>query len=342
MSLATKDLDYSLPDDLVARYPISQRDESRLLVVDRATGSLSHTRFKALPEYLSPGDCMVVNRTRVRHARTLGRRASGGKVEILWVRPEADCWQAMVKPGGRLKPGEIVVLDSGDKVEIVNSGQEGEARVRLLSSEDPEALLDRIGTVPLPPYLKRDANPDDASWYQTVYARETGAVAAPTAGLHFTPELLEQLQHTGVKKADVLLHVGPGTFRPVRTEWVSDHKLDSEWYAISAEAHRIMADAKSRGRPIVAVGTTTVRALESAAARNQRGTTCEGWTDLLITPPFQFQMTDHLITNFHLPRSSLLALVAAFCGKDLTMEAYRTAVAERYRFYSYGDAMLIL
>jgi S-adenosylmethionine:tRNA ribosyltransferase-isomerase len=342
MSLATKDLDYSLPDELIARYPSQQRDLSRLLVVDRATGSLSHTRFVALPDYLSPGDCMVINRTRVRNARTLGRRKSGGRVEVLWIRPDKDSWHAMVRPGQRLKSGEVVELDSGDQVEIVQPGQEGEARVRLLSTEDPEALLNRIGTVPLPPYLKRDAEHDDTFRYQTVYARETGAVAAPTAGLHFTPELLDRLHDAGVARADLLLHVGPGTFRPVRTECVSDHKLDSEWFSISAEAHRTVVNARSMGHRVVAVGTTTVRALESAAVRAHRQGSCEGWTDLFIAPPFEFKVTDHLITNFHLPRSSLLALVAAFCGLDLTMQAYRLAVAERYRFYSYGDAMLIL
>ncbi len=339
-ALLTSDLDYELPEDLVARYPVSERDDSRLLVIHRATQQWEHGRFRDLPDWLHAGDCLVLNRTRVRPARTFGKRASGGRVELLWLRREGPVWSALARPAGRLKPGERIELEGGLAISVVERAHDGLVKCTVPDGVDLEAWLDGHGHMPIPPYLGRDDEPSDRERYQTVFARESGAVAAPTAGLHFTPRVFETLSARGVGTRELLLHVGPGTFRPVTSERVTDHKLDPEWYHIPESSWRALQETREGGGRVVAVGTTVVRSLECAARTVPP--LLSGWSDLLISPPFDFGQVDALVTNFHLPRSSLLALVAAFAGLDLVREAYRAAVRERYRFYSYGDAMLIL
>ncbi len=338
------DFDYDLPQDLIAQQPLPERDASRLLVLDRASGRITHRGFRDLPSLLDPGDLLVVNRSRVFPARLLGRRAGGGAAEVLLVRRKPDgIWDALVRPGRRLRPGATVQV--ADDLTVRLEGAEPGSplrRVRLLAKDgDPEEALSRRGHVPLPPYIRRPDQPADRERYQTVYAREPGSVAAPTAGLHFTPALLEALAARGVERAEVVLHVGPGTFRPVEVEQVEEHRVDPEPCAIPAETAEALARARARGARVVAVGTTVTRTLESAAlvAGGVRAGSTE--TALVIVPGHRFQVVDALVTNFHLPRSSLLLLVAAFAGRDRILAAYAEAVRERYRFYSYGDAMLI-
>jgi S-adenosylmethionine:tRNA ribosyltransferase-isomerase len=343
MTLRTDALAYDLPPELIAQEPAPRRDESRLLVLHREADKIEHRRFRDLESFLAPGDCLALNTTRVRHARCLGRRASGGKVELLLIRPAGDGqWQALGKPAAKLRPGERVALEGDLDAEILAIEPGGRLRVRLAGSDDLEAALDQSGHVPLPPYIARPDGAADRERYQTVYADTLGAVAAPTAGLHFTPELLDRLAARGVRMARLVLHVGPGTFQPITTDFVHEHRLDREWYAVSARTRRLLADTKAAGGRIVAVGTTSVRTLETLARRPAETGACSGWADLLVSPPFEFKLVDAILTNFHLPRSSLLALVAAFAGLERTLATYRIAVEEQYRFYSYGDAMLIL
>jgi S-adenosylmethionine:tRNA ribosyltransferase-isomerase len=339
--------DYPLPPDLIAQEPLDRRDASRLLVLDRATGALSHRSFSNLPELLRPGDLLVTNRSRVVPARLLGRRAGGGVAEILLVRRhESELWEAMVRPGRRLRPGAVVDVAPGLRVRVEEPAPAGAAsplrRVRLLlDGLDADAALERHGHVPLPPYIRRPDEPADRERYQTVYARERGSVAAPTAGLHFTRELLERLRARGVELADLVLHVGPGTFRPVEVDDVRAHRVDPERFTIPAETVAAVERARAEGRRVVAVGTTVTRALESALDAAGRLRPGEGETDLVIVPGFPFRVVHTLVTNFHLPRSSLLLLVSAFAGRERVLAAYAEAVRERYRFYSYGDAMLV-
>jgi len=339
-TLVTDALAYHLPPELVARYPAGERDQSRLLVLDRQRGTWQHQAFGDLPNWLGPGDALVVNRTRVRQARTFGRRSSGGRIELLWLHPEGSGWKAMAKPAGRLRRGERLALDAGLCVTVTKPADHGLLQVEVPEDVNMEEWLELHGHVPLPPYLGREDEPLDRERYQTVFAREAGAVAAPTAGLHFTPRTFEALRARGVTTAELLLHVGPGTFRPIMTDRLSDHRVDPEWYRIPEPTWSLASTARSHGHRVVAVGTTVARALESAAL--PEAPALEGWTDLFISPPFAFRKVNTLLTNFHLPRSSLLALVAAFAGLDLVLAAYRAAVEEKYRFYSYGDAMLIL
>jgi len=338
------DFDYHLPPELIAQEPLEERDASRLLVLDRASGGISHHRFRELPSLLDPGDLLVVNRSRVFPARLLGRRAGGGDAEVLLVRRKPDgTWDALVRPGRRLRPGATVEVadDLTVRIEGVEPGSPLR-RVRLLARDvDLEATLSRRGHVPLPPYIRRPDQPADRERYQTVYARETGSVAAPTAGLHFTPALLEALTARGVERAEVVLHVGPGTFRPVEVEQVEEHRVDAEPCTIPREAAEALARARARGSRVVAVGTTVTRTLESAAQVGGGVGAGSTETALVIVPGHRFQVVDALVTNFHLPRSSLLLLVAAFAGRERILAAYAEAVRERYRFYSYGDAMLI-
>jgi len=338
------DFDYDLPQELIAQEPLEERDASRLLVLDRASGRISHHRFRELPSLLDPGDLLVVNRSRVFPARLLGRRAGGGDAEVLLVRRKPDgTWDALVRPGRRLRPGATVEVadDLTVRIEGVEPGSPLR-RVRLLARDvDLEATLSRRGHVPLPPYIRRPDQPADRERYQTVYARETGSVAAPTAGLHFTPALLEALTARGVERAEVVLHVGPGTFRPVEVEQVEDHRVDPEPCTIPAETAEALARARARGARVVAVGTTVTRTLESGALASGEVRAGSSETALVIVPGHRFQVVDALVTNFHLPRSSLLLLVAAFAGRERILAAYAEAVRERYRFYSYGDAMLI-
>jgi S-adenosylmethionine:tRNA ribosyltransferase-isomerase len=337
--------DYPLPPDLVAQEPLAQRDASRLLVLGRATGALSHRAFSDLPELLRNGDLLVTNRSRVFPARLLGRREGGGAAEILLVRRrEPTVWDAMVRPGRRLRAGSTVYVAEGFRVRVEDTPAPGGLRaVRLLlDGLDPDVALERHGHVPLPPYIRRADAPEDRERYQTVYARETGSVAAPTAGLHFTPELLDRLRGRGVERAEIVLHVGPGTFRPVEAADVREHRVDPERFTIPEETAAAIDRARAEGRRVVAVGTTATRALESAVDDAGRMRPGDGETDLVIVPGFRFRVVDALVTNFHLPRSSLLLLVSAFAGRERVLSAYAEAVRHRYRFYSYGDAMLVV
>jgi S-adenosylmethionine:tRNA ribosyltransferase-isomerase len=343
-------LDYRLPKGLIAQHPAARREDARLLVVERRTGHLHDARFSHLPEWLHPGDALAVNETRVRPARLMTRRApTGGKVELLFVRPEpvrdasAPHWRVLARPARIARLGARLETSDGSLVlEVAGAQDEGVRIVRVVAGE-VEKVLSREGEIPLPPYLKRPANAEDRVRYQTVYAKVEGAVAAPTAGLHFSAELLERLARQGVSTATVLLHVGPGTFRPITASDPKDHRMDEEFYEVSESAAAILKTARSGGARSIAVGTTVVRALESACdAHGGSLGPARGWTRKFIVPPYRFHAVDALITNFHLPRTTLLLLVAAFAGEELLMKAYRHAVAERYRFYSYGDAMLVL
>jgi S-adenosylmethionine:tRNA ribosyltransferase-isomerase len=337
--------DYALPPGAIAQEPLPDRAASRLMVLDRARAEVGHRVFRDLPALLSPGDLLVVNRSRVFPARLLGQRAGGGRAEVLLIRPlGGDVWEALVRPGRRLRAGARVIV-AEDLALCIESGATGDdsarRRVRLECVGDPAVVLQRRGHTPLPPYIRRPDRPDDRERYQTVYARETGSVAAPTAGLHFTPELLAALEARGVERAEVVLHVRPGTFRPVQAARVEDHRVEPEPYRVPAETAAAVRRTRARGGRVVAVGTTTVRALETAAKEGDVGEG-EGETDLVILPGFRFQVVDALLTNFHLPRSSLLLLVSALAGRERVLAAYGEAVRAGYRFYSYGDAMLIV
>lgn len=336
--------DYDLPPELIAQSPVTPRDHARLLVVRRQTGQLEHHIFKDLPELLSPGDLLVLNDTKVLPARLLGRRlATGGRWEALYLRTTADgLWEVLAKTRGHPVSGEVFVADRGS-LKLILHGRTADHH--WLMQPDPPApaedLLLQHGQVPLPPYIRKgQAEPSDRERYQTVYAQKAGSVAAPTAGLHFTPQLLERLQAQGVLTARVTLHVGYGTFAPVKTD-PAHHTMHSEWCEVDESTVKAIEQCKARGGRIIAVGTTTVRTLESAARPNGLRP-FRGETNLYILPPFQFHVLDGLITNFHLPRTTLLMLVAALTGADLLKRAYDEAIRQRYRFYSYGDAMLIL
>ena len=350
--------DYALPSELIAQTPVEPRDASRLMVIHRASGAIEHKQFRDLPSLLSPRDLLVVNRSRVIPARLRGRKLpSGGGVEILLLRRrEGGIWDALVRPGRRLTVGTRVGFgERGAYAEIVGQTEYGGRQVRFLDGTDRilegapfDQWLQHVGDVPLPPYINEPL--DDPERYQTIFAQEIGSAAAPTAGLHFTPELLFRLRDRGIGTADVTLHVGLDTFRPVETEDLRDHVIHSEWCEMSAIAGSRISTARRVGGRVVAVGTTSVRVLESAATQwlhekeftNQRDPGYRGDTRLFIYPGYRFQLVDAMITNFHLPRSSLLMLVSAFAGLDLIRRAYQEAIAERYRFYSFGDAMLIL
>ena len=356
--MLVSDFDYDLPDRLIAQEPSERRDSSRLLVVDRTTGALTDSVFTSLPDHLQKGDLLVLNNTRVFPARLIGRRLRttprgetvlGGRVEVFLVsRVEPLVWEALVRPGRTLTPGARVEFARGKlTAEVIKWRERGRRVVRFEVSGDFDEIIDRIGRTPLPPYIKRDEEDRlDAERYQTVFARERGAVAAPTAGLHFTPELLDRLRNKGVEIAEITLHVGYGTFQPVRVERVEDHHVEPETYSISEEASISINRALDEGRRVIAVGTTTTRALESAALvsgdRRHIAPCSMRTTDLFIYPGFEFQIVSGLVTNFHLPCSSLLMLVSAFGDRELILRAYRHAIDREYRFYSYGDAMLVV
>jgi S-adenosylmethionine:tRNA ribosyltransferase-isomerase len=344
--LLISDFEYELPPELIAQEPLGERDASRLLVLDRRRGESSHREFRDLPALLTPGDLLVVNRSRVIPARLLGRRSRGGDAEILLVRDRGEGrWEAMVRPGRHLRPGQRVTIDDDLSVVVETEalGEDGRRRVRLLSRRrDIEGALERCGHTPLPPYIRRADRPSDRERYQTVYARESGSVAAPTAGLHFTAPLLARLADRGVERAEVVLHVGPGTFQPVKVARVEDHRVAPEPYVVPPETAAAVERTRARGGRVVAVGTTTVRALESATGPEGTLAAGAGETGLVIVPGHRFRAVDALLTNFHLPRSSLLLLVAAFAGRESVLRAYADAVRQRYRFYSYGDAMLVV
>ena len=345
--LATSDYDFPLPPDLIAQSPLDQRDASRLMVVDRQRGTIAHRKFSDLPELVAPGDLLVVNRSRVVKARLLGTRVgSGAPAEIFLLQPLGDGrYEAMVSPGGKLKPGRVVEFAPGFTAEILEVTERRTRIVQLVVSAEYgsiEAAIEKYGHVPLPPYIARGDEASDAERYQTVYAREAGSVAAPTAGLHFTPALLDRLAQRGVRRADVVLHVGAGTFKPVEVDDPAKHAMHEERYVVPDDTARAVADTHEAGKRVWAVGTTSVRTLEAAADATGAVRAGEGETRIFIRPPAQPRVVDALITNFHLPRSTLIMLVASFLGYELTMHAYHEAIAERYRFYSYGDAMAIV
>ena len=342
--LLTSDYDFDLPEELIAQAPLARRDASRLMVLDRATGTIQHRRFNELPSLLRADDLLVVNRSRVVKARLLGHRVgSGAPAEVFLLAPlGGDRYEAMVSPGGKLKPGRIVEFAPGFTAEIVSVTDRRTRIVQLSASGGVERAIEQHGHIPLPPYIARGDDDADVERYQTVYAREAGSVAAPTAGLHFTPELLQAIAVRGVSRAEVVLHVGAGTFKPVEVDDPAEHVMHEERFTIPPETAVAHERARARGGRIWAVGTTTVRTLESAADQHGHVRSGDGETRIFIRPPARLRAVDALITNFHLPRSTLIMLVAAIAGYDLTMRAYRTAVDAGYRFYSYGDAMAIV
>lgn len=337
--------DYDLPPEQIAKYPASERDVSRLLVLP-SQGAVKHGRFTDILDLVDPGDVLVVNESKVFPARLLGNRPTGGAAEVFLIRPAGDAsdpleWEALVRPGGKLKAGRRVIIGDDLHVEILGSTASGTRLVRLVTDLSLEDALDRHGHVPLPPYIDRPDEPLDRERYQTVYARVRGSVAAPTAGLHFTESLLRRLEAKGVHRASVTLHVGIGTFRPVKVDDPGDHEMHSETYSVPEEAAETINAARAAGGRVWAVGTTAVRTLETVAGPDGRVRAGSGETRLFIRPPHTFNVVDGLITNFHLPRSTLLMLVAALGGYERTLAAYAEAVAAGYRFYSYGDAMAL-
>lgn len=353
--MKTEDLDYQLPAELIAQQPSPGRSDCRLLVLDRGAGTLIDSHFSNIANFLTPGDCLVLNDTKVLQARFISTRASGGRINGLYLQQRPDgLWQAMLRPSRRIRPGELIWLIGPDKrpwlrARIVSRCEDGTWLIDVQTDDTAEQVLEQIGLPPLPPYIKRDQDPDklqiDRRYYQTVYARNPGAVAAPTAGLHFTEGLLGELAAKGIGIAYVTVHVGPGSFRPVATEELEDHRTVAEQIQIMPSAAELINRTRASGRRIVAVGTTSVRAIETAAVESGQRWVLQpyqGQTDLYIIPGFRFRLTDAMVTNFHLPRSTLLALVAAFAGLERIMAAYQHAIRQRYRFYSYGDAMLIL
>lgn len=336
-----KEFDYYLPEELIAQHPMEKRDMSRLLVLDKKTGQLEHKLFKDIVDYFDEGDCLVLNNTRVIPARLLGEKeGSGGKIEFVLLKCiEGDDWEVILRPGRKAKPGARFVFGNGElKAEILEVLEEGNRLVRFEYEGVFQEVLDRVGIMPLPPYItERLDNPER---YQTVYAKYNGSAAAPTAGLHFTQELLNTLENKGVKIAYVMLHVGLGTFRPVKVEDITKHKMHTENYSISQDACSTINAAKKAGKRVIAVGTTSSRVLETVGCNGELHAS-EGWTDIFIYPGYQFKIVDRLITNFHLPESTLIMLVSALAGRENILNAYSEAVKEKYRFFSFGDAMFI-
>ncbi|HTY54659.1 MAG TPA: tRNA preQ1(34) S-adenosylmethionine ribosyltransferase-isomerase QueA [Candidatus Binataceae bacterium] len=335
------DLDYELPPELIAQHPLERRDEARLLVLDRKSGKLEHSRFYKLEQHLRDGDLLVINDTRVFPARLIARKETGGSVELLLVRPiphPEGAWLALIRAHRALKDGSRLTLPDGSELKLVGYERPGRA---IIVSDDARALsaiAERAGTLALPHYIRRSPAEEDSDAYQTVYAAKTGAIAAPTAGLHFTPELLKRLAEHGIRSAALTLHIGPGTFIPIRGAEVEAHSMEAEWYTIPPGAVRALEHCHRIAGRVIAVGTSSVRALESYAVTGD----VEGFTGLFIHPGFRFKLCDAMITNFHMPRSTVLALVMAFAGREPVLNAYREAIRRRYRFLSYGDAMLIL
>ena len=341
--MKTSDFFYELPEELIAQDPLEDRTASRLLVLDRKTDKLEHKIFSDVIDYLNPGDCLVINNTRVIPARLIGEKeGTGGKVEILLLkRRENDIWESLVKPGKKLRPGARVTFGGGRlKAEILEIAEEGNRLVKFYYEGIFEEILDSLGEMPLPPYITHKL--EDKEMYQTVYAKFDGSAAAPTAGLHFTTELLEKIKHKGVRIASITLHVGLGTFRPVKVEDVNNHHMHTEWYEVNNEAADIINETKKNGGRVICVGTTSCRTIESVADENGLMSAKTGETDIFIYPGYKFKVMDGLITNFHLPESTLVMLVSAFAGKGRVLSAYETAVKERYRFFSFGDAMILL
>jgi len=339
--LKTHDFWYNLPEELIAQTPLEQRDASRLLVLNRETGAVSHRHFYDVLDYLQPGDCLVMNDSRVLPARLLGHRPTGGAVEVLLLRDLGNKqWECLCKPGRKMQPGNEVIFGNGELTATVKEVREdGNRVVEFHYTGIFLEVLERLGKMPLPPYIKAELQ--DQERYQTVYSREVGSAAAPTAGLHFTKELLEQARVRGIKTAFVTLHVGLGTFRPVKAEEITDHHMHSELCMISEETAEMLNDTRKNGGRIICVGTTSCRTLESLAKDDGRFEAGSKWTEIFIYPGYRFKAMDGLITNFHLPESTLVMLVSAFAGRENVLRAYEMAVQERYRFFSFGDAMFI-
>lgn len=343
------EFDYELPKELIAQHPLQDRHKARLMVLDRNTAEVHDRVFEDVVEYLEDGDALVLNDTKVIPARLFGKRKSGGKVEVFLLEKKNPVSEALLRPSGRLKEGERLGLESGDEAEVLGRGAIGR-RVKFSSPIDE--ILQRCGHTPLPPYIRRPDEPSDRENYQTVYAKNAGATASPTAGLHFTGELLKRIRDKGVRICYVTLHTSYGTFAPVKAEHIEDHRMHEEYFNMPAETAEVISEAKKNGKRIFAVGTTTTRVLEHCfnaqyvirlpAGRQGNTHDVTGYTNLYIYPPYKFKIVDCLITNFHLPKSTLLMLISAFAGKDFIFKAYRHAIEEKYRFYSYGDAMLII
>lgn len=334
---------FHLPEELIAQHPLEKRDESRLMVLDKKSGEINHKIFRNILDYFEDGDCLVLNNTRVLPARLIGaKEGSGGKMEFLLLkRIEKDTWETLVKPGKKAQIGARFEFGSGLlKAEVVDYGDDGSRIVKFEYEGIFEQVLDELGQMPLPPYITERL--EDKERYQTVYSKEVGSAAAPTAGLHFTNDLIECLKEKGVKVTFLTLHVGLGTFRPVKVETIEEHKMHSEYYFLSAESAKIINETKSNGKKVIAVGTTSSRTLETIADSEGQVKEQNGWTDIFIFPGYKFKVVDALITNFHLPESTLIMLVSALAGKENIMNAYETAVKEKYRFFSFGDAMFII
>ena len=339
--MKTHDFYYDLPEELIAQTPLEQRDASRLMTLDRVTGEVAHKHFYDIIDYLNPGDCLVMNDSRVLPARLLGHRPTGGAVEVLLLRDLGNkCWECLCKPGKKMQPGNEVSFGNGELTATVKEVREDGNRVVEFHYEGIFLeVLERLGKMPLPPYIKEELQ--DQERYQTVYSRELGSAAAPTAGLHFTQELLEKIRAKGVKTAFVTLHVGLGTFRPVKEDEITDHEMHSEYCVISQETADLINRTKANGGRCICVGTTSCRTLESWAAEDGHMEAKAGWTNIYIYPGYRFKVMDGLVTNFHLPESTLIMLVSAFAGREHVLAAYEEAVREKYRFFSFGDAMFL-
>lgn len=336
------DFYYELPEELIAQDPLEDRSSSRLMVLDRESKKIEHKVFKDITGLLSPGDCLVLNNTKVIPARLFGtKEGMTSEVEVLLLkRTEKDIWECLVRPGKKCRPGALLSFGDGLlKGEILDIGDDGNRHIKFTYEGIFEEILDKLGQMPLPPYIKHKLK--DKNRYQTVYAKYDGSAAAPTAGLHFTPELLKEIEEKGVNLAYVTLHVGLGTFRPVKVENILDHHMHSEFYQITKEAADTINETKRRGGRVICVGTTSCRTIESAADESGRLSESSGWTDIFIYPGYKFKVLDALITNFHLPESTLLMLVSALAGREFILDAYKCAVEEKYRFFSFGDAMFI-
>ena len=341
--MKTSDFYYDLPQELIAQDPLEDRSSSRLLALDKVSGEIHHRMFKDILDYLKPGDCMVINDTKVIPARLIGSKVgTDAKIEVLLLkRKENDVWETLVKPGRKAKPGTKISFGDGLLVgEVIDIVEEGNRLIHFEYEGIFEEILDRLGQMPLPPYITHQLK--DRDRYNTVYAKHEGSAAAPTAGLHFTPELLEEVQKKGIDIARVTLHVGLGTFRPVKVDDVTDHHMHSEYYQIDETAAEKINRAKANGGRIICVGTTSCRTIESAAKEDGSLEACSGWTEIFIYPGYKFKVLDGLITNFHLPESTLIMLVSALAGRDHVLAAYEEAVKERYRFFSFGDAMIVI
>lgn len=342
MVLEVKDFAFDLPEELIAQHPLERRDESRLMVVDRFTGSIEHKIFKDIIDYVNPGDCLVLNNTRVMPARLIGTKVgSGGKIELLLLkRVDKDCYETLVKPGKRAKVGTRFEFGNGELTgEVIAIANEGNRIVKFFFNGIFEEVLDRLGQMPLPPYITEKL--EDKERYQTVYSKEVGSAAAPTAGLHFTEELLAKIRKKGINIAFVTLHVGLGTFRPVKSKKIEEHIMHSEYYIMTKETAELINSTKAKGKRVIAVGTTSNRTLETIADETGKVREQCGWTDIFIYPGYRFKLVDALITNFHLPESTLIMLVSAFSNKEIIMNAYNQAILNKYRFFSFGDAMFL-